>query len=380
MTSSPTMHTGQDLDVMSVAATDSLFETIPDVTLGAEENLPADPSQHSGSETMSEKSGGSSSVASLEGTLKAMLARINLDPPQPAVGSENIFLHRAQRTSITMPQCNDFTSVLVSALQNSMKATRPDQLARTLAVMQDPETVGLGSMPPIESSVAALIVSPDEALRENVRCPNVECRRTDEFLSRAYNATASLGRVSNSLAHMLVALHSSLRETSSNPLVTDLSELTLQTMGVIANHCGTALGTLVQARRQVWLAQSSLPEVCRNNLQRLRLVPGRMFGPAAQEALDRRVSVSETRSHHVGTASGPRPPLAASGTRFHNVGVRPTYRSSQHFHHRNSRTTPPPPPPPRRGGTQPRGHQSHIRPPGPQRHPPTSTEKRLRER
>ncbi len=45
------MHTGQDLDVMSVAATDSLFETIPDVNLGAEENLPADPSQHSGSET-----------------------------------------------------------------------------------------------------------------------------------------------------------------------------------------------------------------------------------------------------------------------------------------------------------------------------------------
>ncbi|KAK9981114.1 hypothetical protein ABG768_000680 [Culter alburnus] len=40
MTSSPMMHTGQDLDVMSVAATDSLFETIPDVTSGAEENLP----------------------------------------------------------------------------------------------------------------------------------------------------------------------------------------------------------------------------------------------------------------------------------------------------------------------------------------------------
>ncbi len=305
MTSSTMMHTGKDLDVMSVAATDSLFETIPDVTSGAEENLPADPSQHSGSETMSEKSGGSSSVvASLEGTLKVMLARINLDPPQPAVGSENIFLRCAPRTSIAMPQCNDFTSVLVSALQNSTKATRPAQLAHTLAVMQDPETVGLGSMPPIESSGAALIVSPDEVLRVNVRCPNVECRCTDELLSRAYNATASLGRVSNSLAHMLVALHSSLRETSSDPLVTDLCELTLQTMGVIANHCGTALGTLVQARRQVRLAQSSLLEACRNNLRRLPLVPGQIFGPAAQEALHRHVSVSETRSRHVGTASG----------------------------------------------------------------------------
>ncbi len=49
MTSSPTMHTGHDLDVMSVAATDSLFQTITDVNLGAEENLPADLSKHSGS-------------------------------------------------------------------------------------------------------------------------------------------------------------------------------------------------------------------------------------------------------------------------------------------------------------------------------------------
>ncbi len=173
---------------------------------------------------------------------------------------------------------------------------------------------------------------------------------------------------------MLVALHSSLRETSSDPLGTDLSELTLQTMDIIANHCGTALGTLVQAQRQVWLAQSSLPEVCRNNLRRLLLVPGKIL----DQLQTKHVSVSETRSRHVGTASGPRPSLAASGTRFHNIGVRPT--SSQHFHHRNSRTTPPPPPTPRRGGTQPRGYQSHIRPLGPKRHPPTSTEKYLRER
>lgn len=66
-----------------------------------------------------------------------------------------------------------------------MKATRPDQLAHTLAVMQDPETVGHDSMPPIESSVAALIVSPNEVLCENVRCPNAECMHTDELLSRA---------------------------------------------------------------------------------------------------------------------------------------------------------------------------------------------------
>lgn len=76
------MHTGQELEMMSVAASDSLFEATP-LMSGAEENLPGDQLRHSGGETVSEKSGGSSPVvALLEGTLKAMLARINLDPPQ----------------------------------------------------------------------------------------------------------------------------------------------------------------------------------------------------------------------------------------------------------------------------------------------------------
>lgn len=374
VTASPSAVTGHEFDVVSVAASDSLFDASPAIAI-AEGNVHVDQSHNSGSETASVKSGHSSSVvASLEGTLKAMLARINLDPPQPTVSSENVFLRRAQSTSFAMPQCKDFTSVLVAALQGSAKASRPDQLARALAVMQDPDMVGLGSMPSIEPSVAALIVSPDEALRENVRCPNVECRRTDELLSRAYNSTASLGRVSNSLAHMLVALHSSLSEVSSDPLVSELTELALQAMGVVANHCGITLGTLVQARRQVWLAQSSLPEVCRNNLRRLPLVPGRIFGPAAQEALDRRVSVSETRSRHVGSASGSRPPPATSGARYPNIGVRSTCTRPQHFQHRH------PQPPPRRGGAQLRGHQSHTRFSGPQRRPPTSTEKRSRDR
>lgn len=143
-----------------------------------------------------------------------------------------------------MPQCQDFTSVLVSELLNSSKATRPDLLAPTLAVMQVPDIVGLGSMPPKESSVAAL-VSPVEALSENVCCPSVECKCTDELLSHAYNSTATLGHISNSMAHMRITLHSSLNKASSDPLVTDLSELFLQAMSAIASHCGTALGTFV---------------------------------------------------------------------------------------------------------------------------------------
>lgn len=90
-------------------------------------------------------------------------------------------------------------------------------------------------MPVVEPSSASLIVSPDEVLRENVHYPNVECHHMDEFLSHAYNSTAFLGWVSNSLAHMLVMLHSSLTMPSLDPLVMEVLELALLAMGVIAS-------------------------------------------------------------------------------------------------------------------------------------------------
>lgn len=130
-------------------------------------------------------------------------------------------------------------------------------------------------MPSIESSVAALIESPDEALHENLHCPNVECRHTD-----GYNSTASLGHVSNSLAHMLVTLHSSLREASSDPLVTELTELFTnngcycQSLWHHSKHSHASL-----RGRFRWL---HLPcQRCQNSLRRLPLVPGRFFGSAA---------------------------------------------------------------------------------------------------
>lgn len=64
--------------------------------------------------------------------------------------------------------------VLVPALRGSAKSSRPDQLARALAVMHDPDMVGLGGMPSIEPSMAALIVSADKALRKKCTLPQCQ--------------------------------------------------------------------------------------------------------------------------------------------------------------------------------------------------------------
>ena len=96
-----------------------------------------------------------------------------------------------------------------------------------------------------------------------------------------------------------MALHSTLDSAPQDVAVSGLLGASVQALGAIASDCGRALGLLAHARRQVWLAQSPLPEGCRNSLRQLPLLPGHLFGPAAQEALERRMRVTESCSQHV---------------------------------------------------------------------------------
>ena len=64
----------------------------------------------------------------------------------------------------------------------------PTSNARTLAAMQDVAKFGLDRMPAIELTIASLIVSPDEALRPDARCPRPQYRVTDNLLCKAYDS------------------------------------------------------------------------------------------------------------------------------------------------------------------------------------------------
>ena len=161
--------------------------------------------------------------------------------------------------------------------------------------MADAESHGLADMPAIDTCIAALVVSPDEALRPHPRCPSVECRRTDELLTKAHNTATRVGRLSNSLAHLMLALQASPPEQSTERVTEELLNTALQTIGYIAQDTGRLVATLVRSRRQVWLAQTPLPEPCRATLRALPLVLGHVFGPKVKEALDRRTIMSEAR-------------------------------------------------------------------------------------
>lgn len=276
-----------DMDCVSVAATDSLFSEEQSVS-------DKEPCVIDSDDMTDGQSEGSLVSDDLVNTIKSALTKLGIDPKSATgIVHTNRLCHSGPRTNVfTIPQSPDFTEVFSQAFK-SAHSTRLDRASRLLAAMEDPGTIGLGPMPPIEPAVASLIVPPDEALRQDPRCPNMECRRTDNLIGKIYNSTACLGRTVNTLAHLLLAINASL--SLPDAAATELVNVALRSVGSIAGHCGKVMGSLVQARRQVWIAQSPLSESCRAALRQLPLVPGQIFGPAAQEALDRRLVASEAR-------------------------------------------------------------------------------------
>ncbi|KAK0150202.1 hypothetical protein N1851_008886 [Merluccius polli] len=156
------------------------------------------------------------------------------------------------------------------------------------------------------------------ALRPDARCPRPQCRVTDNLFSKAYDSAARMGRIGNSLSHLLLGLSTSLQQAQVEPSLQTLSDASLQAFALMARELGHTMSTLVQTRRQVWLAQSPLTETCRKVLRAVPVEPGELFGAAALEALERAARARQTRQELSGlhrsmsAPSRPRGPVAIS--------------------------------------------------------------------
>lgn len=166
--------------------------------------------------------------------------------------------------------------------------------------MQDAAKFGLCDMPAVEPAVASLIVPLDEALRANARCPHVQCRAVDSLLCTAYDAGAQMGRIGNSLSHLIRGLATSLEAMNMEPQTQGLADTSLQAFAYMSLELSRLLDVLTLAQRQVWLAQSPLTEACRRTLQGLPVLSRELFGAAALEALQRTAQASQTRQQLVG--------------------------------------------------------------------------------
>ena len=256
--------------------------------------------------------------------IRMALARLQLDVPQAQLAQASAFFRRGPApTSFTVPPSEEYLGELHACWRDSRALSHALSDCRTLAAMQDAPKFGLDRMPAVEPTIAALIVSPDEALRPDARCPRPQCRVTDDLLSKAYDAAARMGRIGNSMSHLMLALSASLQEVAVGAPAHDFSDASLQAFALMSRELGRVMSTLVQARRQVWLAQSPLTEACRRTLRSVPVEPGELFGSAALEALERTVQARKTREHlsvlqrSVSPPSRPRGSSAAPQRSYH---------------------------------------------------------------
>jgi len=255
------------------------------------------------SEAGSRISSGSQSEedGSVVGALRTALARLHLDAPQDQPAASSAFFRRpTARASFMVPPSAEYVKELHACWTDTKAFSRLTSDGRALAAMHNAPSLGLGHMPSVEPAIASLIVAPDEALRANARCPRPQCRVTDDLLCRAYDSGSRLGRLGNSLSHLLLGLSASLEDVAIDAPTQGLMDASLHAFALLSREVGRVLSTLVQARRQVWLAQSPLTEACRRTLMGLPVVPGELFGSAALAALERSAEASRTRQQLAG--------------------------------------------------------------------------------
>ncbi|KAJ0005963.1 hypothetical protein NQD34_015857 [Periophthalmus magnuspinnatus] len=301
-------------DALSVAASDTHFhDTDPHTGDGLD--ACSDISELSSHNSTCSQGGDDDSAAS---SLRVAFARLQLEAPtaQP-MASSAFFRRQSSASSFLVPPSTEYIKELHACWSDTKAFSKPTSDGRVLAAMQEAPKFGLGHMPAIEPAVASLIVAPDEALRPNARCPRPQCRVTDELLCKAYDSGARMGRIGNSLSHLLLGLATSLEGSNVDAATQGLVDTSLQAFAFMSRELGRLLSILTQARRQVWLAQSPLTETCRRTLRGLPVVPGELFGEAALEALQRTAQASQTRHQLAGLHRRAPPPIAPGSSTTH---------------------------------------------------------------
>ncbi|KAL7390944.1 hypothetical protein ABVT39_001691 [Epinephelus coioides] len=262
--------------------------------------------------------------ATLKPAIRMALACLGLDEaPVAAAPSSAFFRQTPQPSAFSVPPSKPYIEELHKCWADPKRFSHHTSDCRILAAMQEAGSYGLDRMDPLEPTIASLIVSPDEALRPDARCPRPQCRLTDDLLTKSYHIAAYMGHLGNSLSHFILALSQTLQESGVDSSAQTLSDASLQTSAFMSGELGRLMSTVTLARRQVWLAQSPLSEACRRTLHTLPVVAGQIFGPAAQQALDRSAQADQVRQRFaglqrgLGPVPGRRGPLPSGHSHFH---------------------------------------------------------------
>ncbi|CAJ1074276.1 uncharacterized protein LOC125891834 [Xyrichtys novacula] len=279
----------RDEDALSIAASDTLFAEEVSEYEGPDEE---DPRSEAGSEgSAAQEAGSTSAIADLQ----LALSQLGIGKPEEEAQPPNAYFGKGSEPPFRVPPSSAFIAELHSCWSDPKLDRCPSQDCRTMGAMAGAAQFGLERMPAVENPVASLVVSPDEALSQNPRCPLAQCRLTDEYITHAYESAARAARVGNSLSHLILALDKSIADAGADHATQSLSEASLRAFAYMAKDLGKVMSNLTLARRQVWLAQAPVSRQCKKKLCKLPVVPGQIFGAPAQEALDRCIEAAKAK-------------------------------------------------------------------------------------
>lgn len=328
-------------DAVSLHANNSLY--------GSEENA----DENEGDESRSEVSEGSLHSDVLSRILSAarilgLNAQEEATAPAPTQGVW-ASISPAQPT-VSIPVAEDYSQMLRKAWNNPKAAPQFNAGCRRFVKLDYPAESGMGNMPSVEREIAALTALGPDKVTDNPRCPGKECQKTDRLMSQAYNAATRAARSGNALAIVLAALRKVVNKEERD--VMSLIDTALITHSQLTRDIGASMSSAILARRQIWLAQTSLPDAIRKDLTNMPVVPGRIFHTDAQALLDtadqarrRRESVQQTyagptKCGHRAAHSFQPPHFPRSetwgydrrrsrGYQSHDRGTRPFYQAPQ---------------------------------------------------
>ncbi|XP_074466146.1 uncharacterized protein LOC141752269 [Sebastes fasciatus] len=225
-------------------------------------------------------------------------------PIEAPSSSEGVWAGISQsRPSVTIPAAEDYCQMLRRSWNNPGSAPQFNSGCRRLVKAQYPHESGLGDMPPVEREMAALTPLGPDRVTTNPHCPRKECKKTDHLVCRSYNAAARAARAGNALALLLAALRRSA--SAGDQDTRNLIDAALSTHSQLTRDIGSAMSSAMMARRQIWLAQTTLPENIRKELTNMPVVPGRVFHSDSQSVLEKAEQSLRTRESVQCTFSRP---------------------------------------------------------------------------
>ena len=230
---------------------------------------------------------GETPVSSLMSRVLSAANILGLQPPTPDPVPQGGVWDGVSHTSPppSIPVAGDYTRMLTSSWGRASKRPQFNAGCRQLAMTVYPAETGLGDMPPVEALIASLTPLGPARVSSNPSCPRKECAKTDRLVTRSFNASARAARTGNALAMTLAALRRTLDPADGDAM--GLVEAALSAHSQLTRDVGDSMAAAVLCRRQVWLAQTSLPEAIRTELLNLPVTPGHVFHPETQTVLDR---------------------------------------------------------------------------------------------